>query len=63
MQDGTHLATKIRNRLLSETATLCNSDQKIEHNLVKSDIFHHDRQNYASCLKITSDDVLTLLTQ
>ncbi len=78
MQDGTHLVTKIRNRLLSEKATLSINDQnidvnhllqiienhpKIEHNLVKSDIFPHDRQNYSSCLKITSDDVLNLLKQ
>jgi len=78
MQDGIHLVTKIRNRLLSDTATLFINDEridinhllqiienhpKIEHNLVKSDIFPHDRQNYSSCLKITSDDVLTLLKQ
>ncbi len=36
---------------------------KIEHNLVKSDIIPHDRQNYSSWAKITSDDVLTLLKQ
>jgi hypothetical protein len=76
MQDGIHLATKVRNRLLSTTATLCiNNHQihvndllhiirtysKIDHNLVKSDVFPHDRQNYSSCSKITSDDVLNLL--
>ena len=27
------------------------------------DIFPHDKQNYSSCLKITSDDVLILLKQ
>jgi hypothetical protein len=78
MQDGIHLVTKIRNRLLSGIATLCiNNEQidinhllqiienypKIEHNLVKSDIIPHDRQNYSSWAKITSDDVLTLLKQ
>ncbi|CAF3788942.1 unnamed protein product [Rotaria sp. Silwood1] len=78
MQDGTHLVTKIRNRLLSETATLnINNDHvdinhllhlienhpKLDHNLVRSDIFPHDKQNYSSCLKITSDDVLILLKQ
>ena len=78
MQDGVHLVTKIRNRLLSKTANLCINDErididhlgqiianypKLEHNLVKSDIFPHDRQNYSSCLKITSDDVLSLLEQ
>ncbi|CAF4293122.1 unnamed protein product [Rotaria magnacalcarata] len=36
---------------------------KIDHNLVKSDVRPHDRQNYSSCLKITSDDVLNLLNQ
>lgn len=76
MQDGVHLVTKIRNRLLSDTANLCVNEEridvnhlleiivnhpKIEHNLVKSDVFPHDRQNYASCLKITSEDVLALL--
>jgi hypothetical protein len=76
MQDGIHLVTKIRNRLLSEIATMSinneNIDvnhlfhiienyQKIDHNLVKSDVVPHDRQNYSSCLKITSDDVLNLL--
>ena len=78
MQDGIHLATKIRNRLLSKTATLCINGQhismnplldlieghsKLDHNLVKSDIYPHDRQNYSSCLKITSDDVLGLLNR
>ncbi len=76
MQDGIHLVTKIRNRLLSETATISINNEKIDvnhlfyilenypkidHNLVKSDIVPRDRQNYSSCLKITSDDVLNLL--
>ncbi len=78
MQDGIHLATKIRNRLLSTIATLSiNNHQisindllyiianysKIDHNLVKSDVIPHDRQNFSSCLKITSDDVLNLLKE
>lgn len=78
MQDSPHLVTKIRNRLLSVTANLSiNNDNidinhllqiienhpKLEHNLVRSDILPHDKQNYSSCLKITSDDVLTLLNQ
>jgi hypothetical protein len=78
MQDGTHLVTKIRNRLLSEITTLrinneyvdindllrlIENHSKLDHNLVRSDIFPNDRQNYSSCLKITSDDVLTLLKQ
>lgn len=76
MQDGIHLVTKIRNRLLSETASMSINNQridvnhlfyiiqnypKIDHNLVHSDVFPHDRQNYSSCLKITSDEVLNLL--
>lgn len=78
MQDGIHLVTKVRNRLLSETASMSINSQhinvnhlfyimenypKIDHNLVKSDVFPHDRQNYSSCVKITSDDVLNLLKE
>ena len=78
MQDGTHLVTKIRNRLLSEAANLhinndnidinhlleiINNHPKVDHYLVRSDILPCDKQNYSSCLKITSDDVLTLLNQ
>ena len=78
MQDGTHVVTKIRNRLLSETVNLhINNDHvdinyllnllenhpKLDHNLVRSYIFPHDKQNYSSCLKITSYEVLTLLKQ
>lgn len=76
MQDGVHLATKIRNRLLSKKTTLLMGNQyvrvthledlienysRIDHNLVKSDVFPHDRQNFTSCLKISTDDVLDLL--
>lgn len=76
MQDGIHLATKLRNRLLSTVARLSINNHlisidtlsyiidyysKIDHNLVKSDIYPRDRQNFSSCMKITSDDVLTLL--
>jgi hypothetical protein len=76
MQDGVHLVTKLRNRLLSEKANMCiggqcidvkhlsnliENNSKIDHNLVKSDVFPNDKQNYSSCLKITSDDVLDLL--
>ncbi|CAF2995851.1 unnamed protein product [Rotaria sp. Silwood2] len=78
MQDGVHLVTKVRNRLLSTVATLRINGQdininhllnlienysKIDHYLVKSDVRPHDRQNYSSCLKITSDDVLNLLNE
>ena len=76
MQDGIHIATKIRNRILSSTANMSMGDRKIDvgqllrlienhskldHNLVKSDVLPYDRQNFVSCLKITSDDVLVLL--
>ena len=76
MRVGIYLATKIRNRLLSETASMSINNRKIDvnhlfyviqnypkidHNLVHSDVFPHNRQNYPSCLKITSDDVLNLL--
>ena len=76
MQDGVHLATKMLNRILSNTATLLIGNQyvslnhlvdlidnqlKIDHNLVKSDVIPPDRQNFSSCLKISSDDVLKLL--
>lgn len=78
MQDGVHLAAKIRNRILSTVATLSINDHqidvndlfyiienysKIDHNLVKSDVIPHDRQNFSSCLKITADDVLNLLKE
>ncbi|CAF1212167.1 unnamed protein product [Adineta ricciae] len=78
MQDGPHLVTKIRNRLLSDVATLYINDDhininhllelienhpKLDHNLVQSDIIPQDKQNYTSCLKITSNDVLLLLQQ
>lgn len=78
MQDGTHLATKIRNRILSKNANMSFSHEmitinhllalirnhpKIDHNLVKSDIIPEDRQNFVSCVKITSDDVLALLDE
>ncbi|CAF1446682.1 unnamed protein product [Rotaria magnacalcarata] len=76
MQDGIHIATKFRNRLLSETAhmkigsysidiqdvfDLIDFESKIEHNLIKCDIDPKDRQNFASCLRISSKDVLNLL--
>ena len=78
MQDHIHLVTKVRNRLLSETASMSINNNtidishlfhiienygKMDHNLVKSDIVPHDRQNYSSCIKITSDDVLNLLNE
>ena len=77
-QDGIHLATKLRNRLLSKTASLLmgsyqisitdlrnliDNNSKLEHNLVLSDIYIRDRQNYASCLKISSNSVLNMLNE
>lgn len=76
MQDGVHLATKIRNRFLSNKITmlmgkeyvsvthvenLIENYSRIDHNLYKSDVFPNDRQNFTSCLKISTDDVLELL--
>ncbi|CAF2709092.1 unnamed protein product [Rotaria sp. Silwood2] len=76
MQDGIHIATKFRNRLLSEKAhmkigsysidiqdvfDLIEYESKIEHNLIKCDVDPKDRQNFASCLRISSKDVLNLL--
>ena len=77
-QDSIHVATKLRNRLLSNTASLkigsfpisikdienlIENYSKIDHNLVYSDIYVKDKQNYASCTKISSDNVLHLLNQ
>ncbi|CAF1462305.1 unnamed protein product [Adineta ricciae] len=76
IQDGIHLCTKLRNRLLSSKATmlfgeelidvnhliqLINSSSKLNHNLVKSDVLPKDRQNFASCEKISNESVLTEL--
>lgn len=78
LQDPTHICTKLRNRLLSSTATLVIGKQrisldtlsqmvantnKLKHCLVKSDIYPRDRQNYASCEKISSDDVQSVLEE
>ena len=77
-QDSTHIATKLRNRLLSETASLLIGSYKIsiqdvenliynyskmDHNLVISDVYVKDKQNYASCIKLSSENVLQLLNQ
>ncbi|CAF1287092.1 unnamed protein product [Didymodactylos carnosus] len=73
--NGIHLGTKIRNRLLSKRVQLFMGKQsvdithlsslienysKLDHNLVRSDIFPHDRQNFSSCLKISSVDHLKI---
>lgn len=75
-QDSTHLVTKLRNRMLSSTTRLIIGGNhislqhlediilnysKIDHNLVMSDLYVTDRQNYSSCVKISSFDVLNIL--
>ncbi|CAF2961111.1 unnamed protein product [Rotaria sp. Silwood2] len=75
-QDAVHICTKLRNRLLSETAHLLLGDQliniepllyiisnysKLDHLLVVSDVNPKDRQNYSSAEKISSDKVSILL--
>ena len=77
-QDGIHICTKLRNRLLSVKAHLLLGDQlinidpllyminnysKLDHALVYSDAKPKDRQNYNSAAKISSDKVLALLEQ
>ena len=76
MQDPIHLCTKLRNRMLSRTASLSigrgkvsievlmeliQKKSKLSHGLVKTDIESKDRQNFHSCLKISSDEVITAL--
>ena len=75
-QDPVHLCTKIRNRLLSQSASmfigngkisvdvlfdLINNQSKLIHGLVKTDVYPKDRQNFGSCAKISTDDVLSAL--
>jgi hypothetical protein len=75
-QDPAHLCTKLRNRLLSDTASLLigkeevfievliepiESKSKLVHGLVKRDVNPKDRQNCTSCLNLSDDDVLTAL--
>lgn len=77
-QDGIHIVTKWRNRLLSSTAQLRFGRQhvsiehlidivenenysKLDHGLTRTDINPKDRQNYNSCVRIASDDVLAVL--
>ncbi|CAF1483731.1 unnamed protein product [Adineta steineri] len=77
LQDGVHLATKWRNRILSTTAQLTiggfrikmehlqdlltSPEEKLEHNLVQTDLNPKDKQNFLSCKKISSKNVLELL--
>ncbi|CAF4460354.1 unnamed protein product [Rotaria socialis] len=75
-QDPVHLCTKMRNRLLSQSASmmigngeisvsilfdLINHQSKLIHGLVKTDVHPKDKQNFGSCVKISSDDVLSAL--
>ncbi|CAF1438655.1 unnamed protein product [Adineta steineri] len=76
MQDGIHLCTKTRNRLLSKKIQLkmvlyegsiqhlqqlIKTTNKIDHNLSHSDLNVHDKQNFSSCQRISDDKVLNLL--
>lgn len=76
MQDGIHLCTKMRNRILSKKTILrmgpyhgsiqhlhqlIRTTNKIDHNLSKSDLNVRDKQNFSSCQRISSDNVLDLL--
>nr|ACD54737.1 unknown [Adineta vaga] len=75
-QDPVHLCTKIRNRLLSQSASLTIGDEQVSidvlfdlidnqskliHGLVKTDVNPKDRQNFNSCIKISSTDVSAAL--
>ncbi|CAF3216555.1 unnamed protein product [Rotaria sp. Silwood2] len=77
-QDPIHICTKLRNRLLSTTAEMIIGNQrisldllsemiasrsKLKHGLVKSDIYPHDKQNFASCEKISSNSVISTLEE
>ena len=72
-----HLATKIRNRLLSETATLLlgnelvsidvlreilSSSSKLYHGLVAADLNPQDHQNFASCWRVTREEIFKVLS-
>jgi hypothetical protein len=76
MQDGIHLCTKFRNRLLSKNAQLKMGSHKvsiqhlyqlikttniIQHNLSKLDLNVRDKQNVFSCQRISDDKALNLL--
>jgi hypothetical protein len=80
LQDPTHLCTKWRNRLLSDTAELRIGNQlismnylhdiiendkytKIDHGLIYSDLDPKDRQNYRSCVKLVSENLLNILNE
>lgn len=75
-QDPIHLCAKLRNRMLSEIASLLigkaevsikvlneliETKSKFVHGLVKTDIEPSDNQNYKSCLKILNKEVINAL--
>ena len=77
-QDPIHICTKLRNRLLSPTAemaignqrisldillALISTSNKLKHGLVKSDIYPRDKQNFASCEKISNNSVISTLEE
>ena len=76
MQDGIRLCTKMRNRILSTKTNLrmgsyqgsvqhlhqlLRTTNKIDHNLSKSDLNVRNKQNFSSCQRIPSDNVLDVL--
>ncbi|CAF1933262.1 unnamed protein product [Rotaria magnacalcarata] len=48
---------------MKDLVELIEAKSKIEHNLIKSDLNPKDRQNFASCLRISSELVLDLLNR
>ncbi|CAF2963502.1 unnamed protein product [Rotaria sp. Silwood2] len=75
-QDPIHICTKLRNRLLSKSAALfigsyriaakdlqdlIQGESKLDHGLVLSDLYVKDKQNYSSCVKISSLNILNML--
>ena len=43
---------------LNFLSKLINEADKVKHRLVKSDIYRHDKQNFASCEKISRGSVI-----
>ena len=77
-QDPIHVCTKLRNRLLSSTARMIIGNEcislshlsemiansnKLNHGLVRSDIYPRDKQNFSSCEKISRADVIMTLAE
>lgn len=76
LQDPIHLATRIRNRMLSSKSVLLmgnqivsvdylkailSSSSKLFHGLVYSDLNPRDHQNYSSCWRISRDEIIEAL--